>query len=83
MTMDDMIAIVKPHNDKIIAEGRAKAAEHKAELFRKALEQIRMTCEGNAGPSCDKGMALEFVGRVAEHALTFVSHSSPQRQSGD
>lgn len=47
-----------------------KGAEHKAELYRKALEQIRVTCEGNAAPDCDKGMALAFVGNVATHALS-------------
>lgn len=42
---------------------------HEIALLRQALDQVRVTCEGNAEPSCDKGMALAFVGRVATHAL--------------
>lgn len=50
---------------------RSEASElrHKIGLLRAALTQIRVTCEGNAAPTCDKGMALRFVGDVAAHAL--------------
>lgn len=45
------------------------ALDHENELLRAALIQIRVTCDGNAEPSCDKGMALAFVRDVAAHAL--------------
>jgi hypothetical protein len=53
------------------APSRKELAElrHENRLLRQALDQVRVTCEGNAGPSCDKGMALAFVGDVARHAL--------------
>lgn len=41
----------------------------KYDLMRSALVQIRVTCDGNAAPSCDKGMALSFVGQIVAHAL--------------
>ena len=43
--------------------------DHEIELLRQALTQIRVTCEGNASLSCDKGMALAFVCEVAARAL--------------
>lgn len=40
MTMDEMLAIVKPHNDKIVAESRlARCEQSRAELLA-ALEDI-------------------------------------------
>lgn len=50
---------------------RKEAGDLRAEnrRLRAALDQVRVTCEGNAAPGADKGMALEFVGRVARHAL--------------
>jgi hypothetical protein len=40
LTMDDMAAIVKPHNDKLIAEGRLAEAERQNTALRKTLGEI-------------------------------------------
>ena len=39
-TMDDMLAIVKPHNDKIIAEGRAATLADENAKLRTALTKL-------------------------------------------
>ncbi len=40
-TLDDMLAIVKPHNDKIVAEHRAEEAERiNAELLASLKELV-------------------------------------------
>ena len=37
--------------------------------LRESLCQIKAACDDNAGASCDKGMALKFVGQVATAAI--------------
>ena len=44
--------------------------EAKIERLRAALDQIKVTCDGNRAETCNQGMALKFVGEVAAHALT-------------
>lgn len=39
MTLDAITAIIKPHNDKLIAEGRANKLERENTKLRAALEQ--------------------------------------------
>lgn len=34
--------------------------------LREKLDQIATVCRDNAPPSCDKGMALDFVRQIAE-----------------
>lgn len=43
-----------------------------------ALLQIRIVCDDNAGPACDKGMALAFVRDVAANALREKLADAPQ-----
>lgn len=39
-TLDDLVAIVKPHNDKLIAECRLAQAERKIAQMQKALTYL-------------------------------------------
>ena len=44
--------------------------EAKIERLCAALDQIKVTCDGNKAATCDHGMALKFVGEVATHTLS-------------
>ncbi|KQZ00922.1 hypothetical protein ASD45_08650 [Pseudolabrys sp. Root1462] len=50
------------------ADAEMRAVMNRAEIGKLAakLEQIAAVCHDNAPPSCDKGMALDFVRQVAE-----------------
>ena len=39
MTFEDIVAITKPHNDKLIAEGKVAVLERKNAALRAALER--------------------------------------------
>lgn len=46
LTMDNMLAIVKPHNDKLIAEGRLAEAERQIERLYSQIFDLKSSLGG-------------------------------------
>lgn len=46
LSMDDMLAIVKPHNDKIIAEGRAADLEREIDRLHAKIFDLKSSLGG-------------------------------------
>ena len=57
---------------------RYDKGEHEIARLRGALEQIKVTCDGNKSAACHHDMALDFVGEVAAHALAFQTSQSEE-----
>lgn len=58
MTLDDIQAIIKPHNDKLIAEGRANKIEAENRRLRAALRKIGYAPEGGTGPTLSEAIKI-------------------------
>lgn len=73
-TLDGLFAIIDRQaadldtfgKDTEATENRIIDAEFAATELRGKLEQIACVCRDNAAPTCNKGMALDFVRQVAE-----------------
>ncbi len=75
-TMDDMLAIVKPHNDKIVAEYRAEEAESlNAELLASLKELL------DAPGQSPYGDSREHQARIAR-AKAVVAKAEAARDRG-
>lgn len=71
MTLEDAAAIVKPHNDKIVAEHKLAEAERENSRLRAALTAQVATIDAwsNTTTPGNASEALIEVGKIARAAL--------------
>ncbi len=64
-----------------IIKGLTEAAAHaRIEKLEAVIDQIRLVCEDNFSPECDKRMALDFVHQIAVSARPTPAVTSRNRR---